>query len=120
MFGYPYLLLLLIHPSSNISAYGLRKAKEASGAWEACQALQTPFWRRMNAECCMNQPVVKEIFHELKRANFEVGDALKLLLGRVARGLSTSALTERGFQACRAVENEDPNRKLGPLQMWNK
>lgn len=120
MYGLPDMFLLFAHEEKGWVDLAAERMKAISLAWDAIQPLRTPFWKTLKKQSPMNMPLVKAFFVELQRNDFAPTDDLKEVAGRVARAFSTSAFTERGFQGCRSVEQEFPDRKLGGLEMWHK
>lgn len=120
MFGLPDLFLLVAHSDEAWEAFVVQKLKAIGAAWDAIQGLTAPFWKSIRSQSPMNMPLAQALFRELRSHDWAISDDLLEVCRRVAMAFMTSALTERGFQGCRAVEQEYPDRKMGALEMWHK
>jgi len=120
MFNLPDLFLCLAHPDGSKRSWVEALLQSIDEAWTAVQPLTSTFWKAVKKNCPMHMPLVQELMHSLRSNGYKASDELVCLCGRVARSFTSSVITERGFQACRAVESEYPDRKMGALEMWSK
>lgn len=120
MFGLPDQFFMLVHPESNIREWALQGLKCVDKAYGEMQESRARFWTATLKRSPLGTPIVREFFAELRRANFTVSEDIALLCNRVARSFISSAMTERGFQGGRVVENECHDRRMNHLDLWSK
>ena len=120
MFSLPDMFVCLGHedPAKREWAEGMQMRIDV--AWQEVQPLSLPFWRAIETKCPMRMPLVQELMHALRANGYKASGDLIEVCQRVAKSFTTSAVTERGFQACRSVEAEYPDRRMTALEMWGK